>query len=383
MTSRVGRVGLGEPQRALDADPGGRPAATWAGSKRTSQPVGACRPSAVGCGEALVELGELVRVEQDPHGSRLAAGEDVRVERRTPRCSPWRWSERVDHLAVGEVRGAPRGRQRDARRRRCANCAAGLCAKRLLGVGRPGTAPCGASGMTVIRSGSADGVAGGSGTGAGRPCRRRCRRPRRPAAPGAAPGRDGGRGATGSGGTADGGRVVGHAAPGRRTPGAGQRGRTIRRRRRTGTRPRHRRECPRVSPRVGLQARPYLQGRSRGAAGKRRCSPQLLTGTVTSVARAARSVRTALRSGHCGIRACAERPLRRGGRKESAGVQPGGGRRRALFDDRSWRAAAPGPAGCPRRRPGRPRRRPARPCRCPSPGRAARRPAGASGPACR
>ena len=89
------------------------------GSKRTSQPVAACRPSSAGWLEALVELVELAGVEQDPHRPDVAAGEDLRVERRSRPGSPWPVVSAVHDLA----------------RRRSARCAATAGSGDALGAG--------------------------------------------------------------------------------------------------------------------------------------------------------------------------------------------------------------------------------------------------------
>ena len=116
------------------------------GSKRTSQPVAACRPSAAGWLEALVELVELLGVEQEPHGPDGAAGEHLRVERGLHEVVLGGGQGGHD-LAVGEVRGAPDGGQGDALGADGGTAAAGLCAYRCLGVGGPGHgAPAGRAG---------------------------------------------------------------------------------------------------------------------------------------------------------------------------------------------------------------------------------------------
>jgi hypothetical protein len=107
-----GGVGLGGLEGALDADlavgqlgPGGVEA---------DQPAGGGVPAVGGrVGEALVELVELVRGEQHAHRADLLPGEHLGIERGADEVV-LRGGQGGDDLAVGEVRGAPRGGQRDA-----------------------------------------------------------------------------------------------------------------------------------------------------------------------------------------------------------------------------------------------------------------------------
>ena len=153
VTSRVVGPRLGDAQGALHPDPG-------VGQRdlrrvEADQPAGGGVPAVGGrVVEAPVELVELVRVEQHPHGPDRAAGEHVGVERGLAPGSPWRWS----------ARSRP-GSRRSAR---CAGTAGsvmpvgadaelrGRAVRVQVGGGRRrAPAPWGASGMTVIRSGSA------------------------------------------------------------------------------------------------------------------------------------------------------------------------------------------------------------------------------------
>jgi hypothetical protein len=63
--------------------------------------------------ETLLELVALLGVEQPPHGLHGAAAEDLRVERGGDQVLLGD-GQRGHDLTVGEVRGAPRGRHRDA-----------------------------------------------------------------------------------------------------------------------------------------------------------------------------------------------------------------------------------------------------------------------------
>ena len=81
----------------------GRPVRPAAGSKRTSQPVGACRPSAAGCPKLRSNWSSWSGSSSTRTGTDLAAGEHVGVER-GPHDVVLGGAQRGRHLAVREVR---------------------------------------------------------------------------------------------------------------------------------------------------------------------------------------------------------------------------------------------------------------------------------------